>query len=71
MLSVLWCGTQVFDDVQNAAKGLLTLEGIADKRSALLVHSRMHRGVPRRGFIPAETLVQNDTAGGNGTAGGT
>ena len=26
---------------------------------------------PRGGFIPAETQVQNDTAGDNGTAGGT
>ena len=26
---------------------------------------------PREGFIPAETLVQNGTAGDNGTAGGT
>ena len=26
---------------------------------------------PRRGFIPAETLVHNDTAGDNGNAGGT
>ena len=26
---------------------------------------------PRGGFIPAETLVQNSTAGDNGTAGGT
>ena len=33
------------------------------------LYSRMNRG--RRGFIPAETLVQNGPAGDNGTASGT
>ena len=33
--------------------------------------SRTNRGGARRGFILAETLVQNATAGDNGTAGGT
>ena len=34
-------------------------------------YSRVHGRIAARGFIPAETLVQNDTAGDNGTAGGT
>ena len=34
-------------------------------------HCRMNRGGASVGFIPAETLVQNVTAGDNGTAGGT
>ena len=36
----------------------------------LLVYYRTNRGPSERGFIPAETLVQNGTAGDNGTTGG-
>ena len=32
---------------------------------------RMNRGGPRAGFLLPESLVQNGTAGDNGTAGGT
>ena len=35
------------------------------------IHGGTNRGGPRGGFIPAETLLQNGTAGRNDTAGGT
>ena len=35
-------------------------------RPASYLYSRMNRGGPRGGFIPAETLVINGTAGDNG-----
>ena len=37
----------------------------------MVAGSRMNRGRPMGGFIQAETLVLNGTAGGNGTGGGT
>ena len=50
---------------------LISSEHMGSPRRVSPCRLRTNRGVPRGGFIPAETLVQNGTAGDNGITGGT
>ena len=56
------------DAGRRAPKEQLAEERLEEVHERLHNHGITNRGVPRGGFIPAETLVLN---GDNGTAGGT